>query len=237
MVTKSGMDWCGYSFGKEAGFVWRIDRQRLFGLFFLSMLVLGSPCVDAQSHDIAFDCQHNHCGLLAKESTPDIVIGVVESVASPKLMMSVFHWARANGYWQKVPANAQDYLDFMQLVSITVPSSTGRRSVTVSLTREEYNSGPFKPGALVRYAPHALFGNSAAYRNSITHQDPVKESYWWVLGCVAQLCAPQDDQCIARYRQGRFNWHTGAQLQLETGKTMPHGEVIDPNTLLPKPRK
>lgn len=184
-----------------------------------------------------FDCAHNHCGLLAKEETPDIIIGVVESVASPKQMMSVFHWARGNGYWQKVPANAQDYLGFMQLVSITVPSAAGRQSVTVSLTREEYNSGPLKPGALVRYAPHAFFGNSAAYRDSITHKSPVKESYWWVLGCVAQLCAPQDDHCTDRYMQGRFNWHTGAQLQLETGETLPHGGIIDPSTLLPRLRK
>ncbi|MHB8921605.1 MAG: hypothetical protein ACYC3N_11345 [Halothiobacillus sp.] len=215
-----------------------MTRRRIFRTACKSAVVAASLCAFYALPAVAqpFDCMHHQCGLLAHESTPDIVVGVVESVATPEQMMSVFHWARAHGYWQKVPANAQDYLDFMQLISISV-KGTGTRSVTVSMTREEYNSGPLKPGALVRYAPHDLFGNSAAYRNSITHQDPVKESYWWVLGCVAQLCAPQDDRCLARYQQGRFDWHTGSQLHLETGQAMPHGVVIDPVTLLPKPRE
>lgn len=181
-----------------------------------------------------FDCGHRQCGLLTREGNPDIVIGVVEAVASPKQMNTVFHWARSHGYWQKVPADGHEYLDFTQLLSVSVPSASGAKSVSVLMTREEYNAGPLKPGALVRYAPHESFGNSAAYRNAITHKDPVKESYWWVLGCVAQLCSPQDTSCRSRYRQGRFSWHTGHQLQLNTGDVLPHGLVIDPMTLLPK---
>lgn len=201
------------------------------------VLVTGFVAQSAFAHP--FDCQHNHCGLLTKQSPPDILVGQVEAVATTKQTLQVFHWARKHHYWHNVPADAHGYPAFVTLLSLSIPvfehGQPKRRSVTVAMTREEYDSGPIKPGAVIRYAPHVFYGNNAAYRNARTHKDPVKEAYWWTLGCIAQLCAPNDNQCVARYHPGRFNWHTGAQLTLTTGAPMPNGIKIDTLTLLPKP--
>ena len=204
----------------------------------LSALLFAS-CLSAQpTLARPFDCQHNHCGLLTEQAPPDILVGQVEAVATTKQSLHVFDWARTHQYWHDVPVNAPGYPAFVVLLSLSIPTIEHRqpshRSVTVAMTREEYDSGPIQPGAMIRYAPHAFYGDNAAYRNARTHQDPVKESYWWTLGCVAQLCAPEDTQCIAHYQPGRFNWHTGAQLNLTTGASTPNGAEIDTLTLLPK---
>lgn len=203
-------------------------------LFWIALLI--APSAFAQP----FDCPHNHCGLLTKQSPPDILVGQIEAVATSKQTLQVFHWARDHHFWHNVPADAQGYPAFVTLLSLSIPVTknghTNRHSVTVAMTREEYESGPILPGAVIRYAPHAFYGNNAAYRNARTQHDPLKESYWWTLGCIAQLCAPNDSQCLARYRPGRFDWHSGAQLDLTSGTPTPNGIVIDTLTLLPQPR-
>jgi hypothetical protein len=175
-----------------------------------------------------FDCAHNHCGLLARNNNPDLVIGTIEAVATQEQMKRVFHWAKANGYWKDLPADAHGYFDFVQLVSVAVPTPKGSKSVTVLMTHEEYESGPLAKGALVRYSPHD------AAHDAITYPDPAKQSYWVLVGCVAQLCAAEDQACHGHYQMGRYSRHSGVQLQVESGEPVLNGVIIDPQTLLPK---
>lgn len=175
-----------------------------------------------------FDCGTNDCGLLTRGNNPDLVIGRVETIGSKTQMKSVFHWAYSHGYWKTLPADAHDYLSFVQLVSLRIPGLPTPRSVTVLMTRKEFDSGPLKPGALVRYSPHD------AAHDAITYKDRSKQAYWVLVGCVAQLCATGDTACAARYQSGVFNRHTGAQLHIENNQPMVNGVVIDPQTLLPK---
>ena len=175
-----------------------------------------------------FDCSHNRCGLLARGTNPNLVVGSVDAVASDLQMKTVFSWAHAHGYWNTLPADGHGYLPFVQLVSVSVPTESGSRSVTVLMTREEFNSGPLKPGALVRYSPHD------AAHDAITYKDPAKQAYWVLVGCVAQLCAAEDTACIGRYALGKFERHSGFQLHLHGKRPLVNGVVIDPTTLLPR---
>lgn len=174
-----------------------------------------------------FDCAHAHCGLITRGTNPDLVVGTVEAAATSAELAAVFRWAHAHGYWQTLPAHRHGYVQFMQLLSLAVATPAGPRSVSVLMSREEYDAGPFERGALVRYSPHD------AAHDAITYGDPARQAYWALVGCVAQLCAVGDGACIARYRQGLFNRRTGVQLEMDTRRAMRGGATIDPHTLLP----
>ncbi len=198
--------------------------RRIFSLLVLSASLLSAMPANAEP----FDCARNKCGLLTLENNPDLVVGTVEAVATQAQMKTVFQWARRHGYWKDLPADGHGYPDFVQLLSITVHSPSGNRSVTVLMTREEFDASSLAHGALVRYSPHD------AAHDAITYPDPAKQSYWVLVGCVAQLCAPEDKECRPRYRPGRFARHSGAQLNVDTGQPLRNGVEIDPQTLLPK---
>lgn len=184
----------------------------------LLLWVCASPAIASP-----FDCTHHHCGLITHGNNPDLVVGTVEATATAKQMQAVFHWARAHDYWSTLPADGRDYLGFVRLVSLKVH----RRSVTVLMTREEYDASPFRPGALVRYSPHNAAHDAISYKN------PAKEAYWRLVGCVAQLCPAKDKACRARYRLGLFDRQSGRQLSFLDRRPVANGLLINPNTLLP----
>lgn len=195
--------------------------------FAIALVVLCAvTSVDAKP----FDCVEHHCGLLTKGNNPDLVVGTLDGIASKKTMRHVFDWARRHGYWSSLPSNGIGYLKYVRLVSVAVLTSTGNRSVTVLMTRQEFESASLQLGAFVRYSPH----DSA--HDAISYKDPVHQAYWMLVGCVAQLCAPNDQGCVARYLSGRFNRKDGHELRLASGIPVKKGSVIDPLTLLPVKR-
>lgn len=203
----------------------RFSTRNLLACWASTVLCLGLFAAPALAK--SFDCARRHCALLTRGNNPDLVVGTVEATATPAQMRAVYRWSRRHGYWTSLPANARKRLNFIRLVSVSVPSARGSRSVTVLMTRQEYDSGPLKPGALVRYTPH-----DGPHR-AITFKDRAKEAYWLLVGCVAQLCAPGDTACAGHYRQGLFARRSGRQLQLGNLRLKPNGTMIDPGTLLP----
>lgn len=206
----------------------RIPATHAFRLYVPWMALLILLGVVPPAAAAPFDCERNHCGLLTRDNNPDLVIGTVEAVATPAQMRAVLDWAHAHGYWKSLPGNGRRYLNFIRLVSLRVPHSPESRSATVLMTREEFDSGPLKPGAVVRYSPHD------AAHDAITYEDPSKQAYWALVGCVAQLCAAGDKDCIHRYRPGRFSRRTGVELNLASGRPLQNGAIIDPQTMLPR---
>lgn len=192
------------------------------GLLLLSFLFLTAPVSAAP-----FNCTNNNCGLIVAGNNPHLVVGTVEAIATPAQVQAVYRWARAHGYWKSLPATSHAYLSFVQPVSLSVPTPTGPRSVTVLMTSEEFKASPLKPGALVRYSPHD------AAHEAITYENAAKQAYWLLVGCVAQLCAPGDGDCMGRYRGGLYSRDSGAQLSIGSGRPLEGGTVINPLTLLP----
>ncbi|HET7307193.1 MAG TPA: hypothetical protein VFK24_05190 [Gammaproteobacteria bacterium] len=191
-------------------------------VFFFASLLLATSA-SAQP----FKCINNSCGLITRGNNPNLVVGTVEAVATKAQMRRVLRWARNHGYWKSLPTNASKQLGLIQLLSLCLSTSSGVRSVTVLMMRDEYKASPLQFGALVRYSPH-----DAAHED-ISYDNKIKEAYWLLVGCVAQLCAPGDADCAARYRSGVFNRATGAQLDIATGQPLSHGVLINPLTLLP----
>ncbi len=186
-------------------------------------ILFSAGLVDAKP----FDCANHQCGLLTKGNNRDLVVGTVDGVASRPEMRKVFAWAHRHGYWSSLPDKGAGYLKYMQLISLSVPVSGERRSVTVLMTRQEFESASLQIGAFVRYSPHDSAHDAISYKN------PVHEAYWVLVGCVAQLCAPGDDDCRSRYRAGRFDHKSGHQLRVANGKPLTDGIFINPLTLLP----
>lgn len=131
---------------------------------------------------------------------------------------------------EKLTNDPDGFAEFVQLVSLAVPSPSGSHSVTVLMTRQEFEASPLQKGALVRYSPHD------AAHEAITYPDPAKQAYWVLVGCVAQLCAPGDDACRHRYRAGIYDQSTGVELKIGTDEPISGGVIINPLTLLPEPQ-
>lgn len=116
----------------------------------LLVFIAATPIALANS----FDCASNHCGLPTRGNNSHLIVGTIESVATRVQTKEVFQWARHHGYWSNLPDNADGFTKFVQLVSLAVKSSTGSHSVTVLMTRKEFDASPLQKGALVRYSPH-----------------------------------------------------------------------------------
>lgn len=174
------------------------------------------------------DCVANACGLHADGAYPAYVIGTVAHIGSDADLRRVFAWARRHGYWKALPESVAPYLQDVKLVTIALPPPLARHPVTVFVTHEEFAVSPYPVGALVRYSPHGA-----------DHETPPKADaddaalFHGLTGCVALLCRAGDGACAQRYVEGVFTKADGRQVDQATGKVIPGGQRIDPNSLLP----
>lgn len=182
------------------------------------------------SYAAPFNCKTNRCGLLAKASYPNLVLGSIERIADKNDMRAVFKWAHAHGYWNSLPANGKGYLDAVKMLSLSVPNShgQGKRSITVLMTPEEFNLAPLHVGELVRYSPHG-----AKHERAERPTDPIARAYWDLVGCVALICRKTDHACWTRYRTGVYRKKDGREINASNGQMMAHGTRIDPISLFP----
>jgi hypothetical protein len=178
------------------------------------------PSRDAQ----AFRCLANACTMPSQGQYPYVVIGLYQSAATDAQSKQLFKDMRTRQHWSSLPDDPAAFYAALQPVTIALPDG---KALAVLMGREEFALTKFQAGDLVRYSAH--FG---------THEMPPDDSkaraYWSIDGCVAVVCRAQDKACFSRYAQGVFRRPDGMALSPQTFKPLPHGTVIDMDSLLPK---
>ncbi|MFC5582169.1 hypothetical protein [Rhodanobacter terrae] len=157
-------------------------------------------------------------------SYPDLVIGRFQAMATPAQSRRLFADMRARHAWSALPNDAAEFYAALQPVTIALPNGT---ALAVLMAQDEAHIAQPKPGDLVRYSPHRG-------KYEIPPTDPKARAYWGVDGCVAILCRAQDKACYSRYVSGVYRPADGHALSPRTFQPLPHGTVIDPQTLLPR---
>jgi len=203
-------------------------RPMVAAVLALVLALLNSAVFAVDSPSPLPPCNVNHCGLLADGAYPHLVIGRLAHVGTPADMDQVFHWAKAHGYWESLPASITPYLRDVQMVTIDVPKGKASQPVTLFMLHTEFTAAPYHVGDLVRYAPHDTEHDEAA-----TGGADDLALFHKLTGCVAVLCRKGDGACLARYRQGVFRHADGRQISLATGQPATAGAHIDPVSLLP----
>jgi len=203
---------------KTANAVWPLAS--LPALAFALALGLASQLANAA------DCAPQ-CGLQQDKSYPNLVVGTLVSLPDEKQSGDLFASMRSAKRWLQLPEDAKPFWDFVQPVTIKLPSG---RIYTVMITQEEAKAAPLRPGDLVRYSPHR-----GAYEKPPA--DPVAAAYWGITGCVAGLCSASDKSCAPRYRTGVFRANDGTALTEDGAHTDPKAQNIDPVSMLPQPNR
>lgn len=181
-----------------------------------------------QLHAAPFDCSNDQCGLHSKSSYPHVVVGTVKAVATDTQASTAYRWARHQGYWSTVPDDEIRFVQFVQLMSIEIPSVSAPENITLLMGRDEYEASPILPGDLVRYTPHRLSEPA-----SPIYDDTTARTYWDLFGCIAVLCRADDTHCPGRYVEGVYRVTDGVRLSSRTGKPIPSAVRIDTGTYLP----
>jgi hypothetical protein len=157
-------------------------------------------------------------------SYPYLIIGHFEGMATTQQSAQLFRDMRAKHLWLPLPDDAAAFYVALQPVAIKLPDGT---SLAVLIGQDEAHLAPPVQGDLVRYSPHRG-------KYEVPPTDPKARAYWAVDGCVALLCRAQDKACFGRYVPGVYRAEDGVQISPRTFKPLPHGTLIDPQSLLPK---
>lgn len=191
---------------------------RRFAEVFCFIIISGLPGMAAAS---PFDCKTNHCGIAIDAPYPNLVIGVVDGVATPAQSAALLGAAQRAGYWHVFPSSGPVFAEKIQPISISFASG---RSITVLAATGETRMLRLNLGELVRFAPHRGL-----------HEAPQPNNPYWVgIGCVALLCAAGDTQCEAGYHPGLYRRSDGGALDA-TGTHLLPGEIgVDPMSMRPK---
>lgn len=180
------------------------------------------PIPSAQA--AAFRCKARDCEMPSQGSYPDLVIGRFQAMATAAQSRQLFADMRARHAWSALPDDSAGFYTALQPVTIALPNGT---ALAVLMAQDEAHIAQPKPGDLVRYSPHRG-------KYEIPPADPKARAYWGVDGCVAILCRAQDKACFSRYVSGVYRPADGRALSPRTFQSLPHGTVIDPQTLLPR---
>jgi hypothetical protein len=201
----------------------------------VALLAFGAPGF-ALAHDVPtklpapttrteiFQCDAHFCAMPTQGSYPYVIIGLFQSMATAPQSEQLFRDMQQQQHWMSLPKDPSAFYTALQPVSVSLPEGG---AIAVLMGQDEVFATTPKPGDLVRYSPH--FG---AYE--IPPSDPKARAYWSVDGCLAVVCRAQDKACFGRYLQGVFRRKDGMAISPETFKPIPHGSVIDIQSLLPK---
>ena len=192
---------------------------------------LGALLLVTATATIAFQsgfCGYKRCGLLADGPYGNLIVGELVSIADNDDLKTIYSWAKKHGLWRILPADFDTYAADVKAVAIAVPPQDSKTPVTVFLDLPEFSGGNYLVGDLVRYSPHRQ-----------GYETPPKDADARALqkgltGCVATLCRSEDSECFSRYKRGVFEFTTGRQIRLATGKPVPNGTTIDTLTMFPK---
>lgn len=183
-----------------------------------------SPLPVPSAQAAAFRCEARDCVMPSQGSYPYLVIGRFQAMATPAQSRQLFADMRARHAWPALPNDASEFYATLQPVTIALPNGT---ALAVLIAQDEAHIAQPKPGDLVRYSPHRG-------KYEMPPADPKARAYWGIDGCVAILCRAQDKVCFSRYVSGVFRPTDGRALSPRTFQPLPHGAVIDPQTLLPQ---
>jgi hypothetical protein len=171
-----------------------------------------------------FRCNAHTCAMPSRGQYPYMVIGLYQAAATAEQSEQLFKDMLAQRYWSLLPNDSAAFYAALQPVSITLPDG---KALAVLMAQDEFAASKPQAGDLVRYSAH--FGT-----HEVPPPDPKSRAYWSVDGCVAVICRAQDKACFSRYAQGVFRRPDGMAISPQTFKPLPHGTVIDVDSLLPK---
>jgi len=157
-------------------------------------------------------------------SYPHLIIGRFQAMASAPQAQRLFTDMRAQHKWQALPDDPMAFYAALQPVIIQLADG---KVLAVLMAQDEAHVELPQKGDLVRYSPHRG-------KYEIPPTDPKERAYWAVDGCVSVICRAEDKACFGRYPAGVFRPKDGVQISPQTFQPVPHGALIDVNSLLPR---
>lgn len=199
--------------------MWHHRSQRLRDVFgpgcqLAACLALAAVLAPASASAAPFDCAHHHCGIAIDGEYPNLVVGTIDGIATPRQAQNIYRQAREQGLWKFLPPGRAAFARHIQVLSIRIPPG---QSITVMESRAEMDTSGVTKGDLVRFSPHR-----GAYR--APHPG---NPYWFTFGCVAVLCGRADHGCRHGYRPGIYRTSDGAELDASGRHVVPGGAVIN----------
>jgi hypothetical protein len=173
-----------------------------------------------------FRCDDQACAMPSTGSYPHLIVGVFKSSATAAQSRQLFADMRAHHFWQSLPDDAAAFHAALQPVAIQLPDAG---SLVALMAQDEVRVARPMPGDLVRYSPHRG-------KYELPPENPAELAWWAIDGCVAVLCRAQDKACFKRYATGVFRTADGMEISSRTFRPLSNGAVIDPDTLLRRPR-
>jgi hypothetical protein len=173
-----------------------------------------------------FRCDGQACAMPSASSYPHLIVGIFKSSATAAQSRQLFADMRARHFWQSLPDDAVAFHTALQPVAIQLPDAS---SLAVLMAQDEVRVARPMPGDLVRYSPHRG-------KYELPPENPAELAWWAIDGCVAVLCRAQDKACFKRYATGVFRTADGMEISARTFRPLSNGAVIDPDTLLRRPR-
>ncbi|WP_157622821.1 hypothetical protein [Solimonas soli] len=202
--------------------------MRAAKLRFSGVLSLGLLATAAHAAPAAVCAHPQLCSLLVDGAYGNYVIGTLIYVGNSAAVRSLVASAKARGLWKHLPTDAEQYVRRVKPVAIQHEEDGKLVTSTVFMEVAEFEAAPLRIGDLVRYTPHD--GSVDPPPN-----DPQAAALFHGLtGCVATLCARDDQRCMSQYRSGLFAKKTGIQIDYRTLKPKSSGLSIDPVSLIPK---
>jgi hypothetical protein len=165
------------------------------------------------SHAEPFDCTGDHCGIAIDAPYPNIVIGVVDGVATSGQAAAILSRAQQLGLLRVFPSDSAAFAAKIQPISIRMADG---RSLTVLAATWETRFPGFKVGQLVHFAPH----------RGIREAPRPNDSYWAGIGCIELLCGVGDTACQQGYKSGLYRVADGAELDASGQHVVSGGAVI-----------
>jgi len=172
----------------------------------------------------AFRCDGFGCAMPPQGAYPYLIIGYFQVMASASQAKQLIADMQSQHRWPALPNDPVAFYAALQPVTIQLADDS---ALAVLMTQEEARVELPQPGDLVRYSPHRG-------KYEIPPTDLKQRTYWAVDGCVSVICRAKDSACFGRYPSGVYRFEDGVQISPQAFQPLPHGAVIDTESLLPR---